>query len=105
MSVLAAAAAAINAPSGLTVALLVITLVAVGVAIPACMALARGRVWAWWALVVLAAASIGSLPSAWTIRAWPSARPSIVLGATLGFLQDPSVRTFVGKTCRPWRGD
>lgn len=64
VSVLAAGAATITTPSELTVALLVVTLVQAAVAIPACIAVARGRKWAWWVLVVLAGASIGSLPSA-----------------------------------------
>jgi hypothetical protein len=105
VSVLAALAAAVTMPSEVTVVLLVVTLAQAGVAVPACLAVARGKKWAWWVLVVLASASIGSLSTAWTARAWPSVLLNLVLGATLGLLQDGSVRRHVGKSRRPWRAD
>jgi hypothetical protein len=100
VSVLAAFAAAVGEAEVVTWVLLAITLVQAGCAVPAALALARGRKWAWWVLFVLAVLSLGSLASALRLQAWPSVILNLVLGATVGLLQDNAVRVFVGKTHR-----
>ncbi len=102
LTVLSGAYIAALAVTPMTITVLVITLVQAALAVPAALALPRGKRWARMVLLVLAAISLGSLYNALKMQAWATIVINLALGSTLGLLHDAGVRAFFGLPAEPW---
>lgn len=102
-SVLGAAVATVASPQPLLIGVLVLSVAQAGIAIPAAVALPRGRRWARMTLIVLAALSLGSLYQTLKMGNLPALVLNLALASTLGMLQGDALRVFVGLPARRGR--
>lgn len=100
IAVLGAAVATAASPQPILIGVLVASVVQAAIAIPAALALPRGKRWARMTLIVLAALSLGSLYQTLKMGNVPALVLNLALASTLGILQGDSVRTFVGLPAR-----
>lgn len=101
ISIVGALSAVLVQPDVLEWILLVGTALQATIAIPAAVAVARGRNWARRTLTVLAGISVASLYQSLQHHAWASLATNLVLAATLGLLQNKDAKAF----CQPPRRD
>lgn len=92
LSVAAALIAVLAEPGTLEWILLVGTVLQAGIAIPAALALPRGRPWARYTLIVLALFSVAAAGQSLQHHAWPSVVVNLVLVATLATLKSPEAK-------------
>ncbi|GAB2752260.1 hypothetical protein GCM10027174_29080 [Salinifilum aidingensis] len=102
LTVLSSLYLVVLAATPVTLTALVVTLVQAALAVPAALALPRGKRWARMVLLVLAAISIGSLYNALKMQAWATLVINLALGSTLGLLHEAGVRAFFGLPAEPW---
>lgn len=72
----------------------VLAAIEVGVALPAALAVTRGKVWARWALLVLGGISTAAAAEALRRGLWPSVVVNVVCAATMWNLRTPKAKAF-----------
>lgn len=102
-SVLGAGVGTAASQQPLLIGVLVVTVVQAAIAIPAAVALPRGRRWARMTLIVLAALSLGSLYQTLKMGNLPALVLNLALASTLAMLQGDAARMFVGLPARRGR--